>query len=95
MIKKLQKDCQMLSTTVTGQAARVREQDNQIAELIDKADKQRVELEAKCREAESLKTQAEQLSRDAPAAVVNETPTTVEVREVIKYVDNPNSETCE
>ena len=49
----------MLSTTVTGQAARVREQDNQIAELIDKADKQRVELEAKCREAESLKTQAE------------------------------------
>ena len=96
MIKKLQKDCQMLSTTVTGQAARVKEQDIQIAELIDKADKQRSELEAKSHEAEGLKTQL--LSKDVPVAVTNavvkETPT-VEVREVIKYVDNPNSETCE
>ena len=69
MIKKLQKDCQMLSSTVTGQAARVKEQDSQIAELIDKADKQRAELEAKNQEAESLKTQL--LSKDAPAPVTN------------------------
>ena len=66
----------MLSSTVTGQAARVKEQDSQIAELIEKADKQRAELEAKNREAEILKTQL--LSKDVSApdnsSVVNQTP---------------------
>ena len=71
MIKKLQKDCQLLSSTVTGQAARVKEQDSQIAELIEKADKQRAELEAKNHENESLKTQL--LSKDtAPAPIVTD-----------------------
>ena len=85
MIRKLQKDCQMLSQTVTGQAQKVKEQQSKIEELLSQLAKSKEELMVGQKEAESLRGQ---LSNGPGNNTIS--PVKVEVKEVIKYVDNPN-----
>ena len=93
-VKKLQKDCQILSSTVSGQAAKIREQESQIAELNFQCDSLKDQAEVKLQEVQNLKSQLEE-ALNVPPVKIPEPERIVEVREVVQYVEKSDCASCD
>lgn len=76
-----------MTTTVSGQAAKIKALEQQVSELTALSETLSAQLDAKTDEASELKLQLEEAQNASPVKVVAEPERIIEIREVIKYVE--------